>query len=61
MIGLTSSILPAIFGKTITVSPMLLFAIIIVSNLPHYIKSKIKIQMKMKMKMMEHFLVVNFS
>jgi hypothetical protein len=42
MIGLTSSILPAIFGKTITVSPMLLFAIIIVSNLPHYIKSKNK-------------------
>lgn len=40
IIGLASTTLPVIFGKTITVSPMLLFAIIILSSLPHYIKSK---------------------
>ncbi|WGG48627.1 hypothetical protein [Rugamonas sp. DEMB1] len=40
IIGLASTAFPAMFGKTITVSPMLLFGIIILSNLPHYIKSK---------------------
>lgn len=42
IIGFASTSLPAIFGKKITVSPMLIFAIIIISNLPHYIKSKNK-------------------
>lgn len=40
IIGLASTSLPATFGKTITVSPMLIFAIVILSSLPHYLKPK---------------------
>ncbi|WP_139236519.1 hypothetical protein [Rugamonas rubra] len=40
LVGLASTALPAIFGRTITVSPMVLFGVVILGNLPHYIKSK---------------------
>lgn len=42
IIGFASTGLSVIFGKTITVSPMLIFAIIILGGFPHYIKLKIK-------------------
>lgn len=40
VVGLASTTLPAIFGKTVTVSPMLIFAIVIISSLPHCIRPK---------------------
>ncbi|NVI82866.1 hypothetical protein ACPJXG_24715 [Janthinobacterium sp. NFX145] len=42
IIVFSSASLPAIFGKAVTVSPMLIFVMVILSSLPHYIKPKNK-------------------